>query len=154
MILVSCKCGRTLELEDRLAGRFARCPGCGGTVSIPERPPTPDDVEPPPDRSPLDLSDRKRPPRPAPVPVPPPGKRGPPPPSVPCPRCGELYGTDAIFCPKCAVMLATGEPIAGVVPGGMKASKPPRRGSRAWIAWLVILAVLAAAAAVAIRKLA
>jgi hypothetical protein len=35
MISVSCSCGKTLRAKDEYAGRKARCPGCGETVSFP-----------------------------------------------------------------------------------------------------------------------
>ncbi|MFW6132984.1 MAG: hypothetical protein ACOC8F_03745 [Planctomycetota bacterium] len=54
MIFVECGCGRTFELDERFAGRTARCPHCGASVDvpappepIPPAPPPPEPVRPP-----------------------------------------------------------------------------------------------------------
>jgi hypothetical protein len=155
MIRFTCVCGRALNLPDKLGGKFTRCPGCGGTVSVPEAPPGDSDAEPPRDASPLNLETPAKPAAPRLVPPPPGhGKRGAAPgPQVACPRCGGLYAADALFCPKCAVVLATGQPIAGVVPGGMNAPRAAKQNKYGWVKWAVVLVVLLIAAVVAAKML-
>ena len=34
-IEVSCECGKRLRARDELAGRKARCPGCGKSIVVP-----------------------------------------------------------------------------------------------------------------------
>ena len=30
------RCGKTLRVKDELAGKHAKCPGCGGTIRVPQ----------------------------------------------------------------------------------------------------------------------
>lgn len=147
MIKVECKCGKTLSLADNLAGKFSRCPACGGTVAVPERAAGEEDEEPAPDRTALEVKPERAAAAPRPVVAPP--KKGAPP-QVACPKCGALFPVDTPFCNKCAIMIATGQPIAGVVPGGMSA---PRKAKRdlSWVKWAVIGAVLVIGAVVALK---
>lgn len=61
---------------------------------------------------------------------------------IECPCCGARYGADAVFCAKCAVVLATGEPVAGLVPGGASVPRPRRRNEFPWQRALVIVALI------------
>jgi hypothetical protein len=38
-IIVSCKCGRRLQIQDEYAGQRGQCPGCGHTFDLPGAPP-------------------------------------------------------------------------------------------------------------------
>src|SRR5438067_934648 len=35
-ILLTCGCGRKLQIDDRFAGQQGRCPSCGETIDIPD----------------------------------------------------------------------------------------------------------------------
>ncbi len=37
-IVISCECGKQLRARDELAGRKAKCPGCGRVLTVPEKP--------------------------------------------------------------------------------------------------------------------
>jgi len=37
-IVVTCKCGKTLRVKDKYAGKTGKCPNCGGALAIPDRP--------------------------------------------------------------------------------------------------------------------
>src|SRR6516225_1179311 len=39
-------CGRQLEAEDKLAGKFVKCPHCKASLHLPEKPPTPATADP------------------------------------------------------------------------------------------------------------
>lgn len=153
MIKVVCHCGHVQNLADRLGGKFTRCPSCQGTVSVPDAPPEADDYEAPRDMSPLDMDSRfmKSPAKKLPAAAPGVDVKGrtAAPPMIACPSCSAQYATDILFCPKCAVILATGEPVAGLVPGGSSAPRARRANQFHWQKWLVIAVVLTILAIVA-----
>lgn len=151
MIKVVCVCGHVQNLADRMGGKFCRCPKCGGTVAVPDAPPPDDGDTPAPDHSPLNLDSRFVKTRPPPPPAPGalPGGRPAPPAKIACPSCHAEYGADAIFCQKCAILLATGEPVAGLVPGGVSGPRAARRHGFDWRKWLVIALVVTVLAVVA-----
>ena len=45
-INVKCSCGKQLAAPERLAGKRAKCPGCGTVLPIPDQPPEPEPADP------------------------------------------------------------------------------------------------------------
>ncbi|KAF0245500.1 MAG: hypothetical protein FD180_1542 [Planctomycetota bacterium] len=137
MIALRCTCGKKLQVPDRMAGRTGKCPACGEPVPVPRAGFVDDEGETvASDNSPLELGEDPAPKSrvpavasAAPAAAAARRKGGPAGPTIPCPRCGKAYGTEAIFCPLCAVDLRTGHPLAGVVPGHMSAPRPVRADS-------------------------
>ncbi len=159
MIKVVCHCGHVQNLADRMGGKFTRCPSCQGSVSVPDAPPVADDYEEPVDNSALNLDSRfmKSPVKKLPAAAPGVAVNGRPaaPPKIACPSCNAEYAMDVLFCPKCAVILATGEPVAGLVPGGSSAPRARRANEFHWQKWLaiaVVLTILAVVAAMVFRS--
>ena len=145
MIALRCACGKKLQGPDQMAGRTGKCPACGESVPVPRAGFVDEDGETvASDNSALELGEdpgqpKSRPPAPAAAAASAAAARlavGAP---ISCPRCKTTYGPGAIFCPRCAIDLQTGKPLAGVVPGHMSAPRPVRAE---WPAWLVISAFL------------
>lgn len=113
-IRVSCACGKSLNAPDHLAGKKAKCPGCGGVIAIPG-PAAPAPAA-----------------KPAPKPVPAKAASGvlktPPKPAAPkaeaegrdlhayasCPSCSSFVSKKDAICVQCGMNLVTGRKLSTV----------------------------------------
>ncbi len=133
MITVECSCGRTFEVDDRFAGRSARCPNCKASVDVPPSEPMAQEPESPPEQP---ATDTQAPPAEKPAPAGPATTAGP----------AQVAG------PAPARQMPTA-PVAATGPAPIPASafpQPPVYGPRATTrppttAWILIFCILALA---------
>jgi hypothetical protein len=105
-IVIKCGCGTNMRVRASAAGKKAKCPKCGGVMTIPAVAPAPRIVlsapAASPDATPSDLSDLL-PIEPAPTVEPAGGMR--------CPQCKIMMATGAKICISCGYNVATGKTL-------------------------------------------
>ncbi|HKQ49190.1 MAG TPA: hypothetical protein VJZ71_14055 [Phycisphaerae bacterium] len=105
-IVIKCGCGTNMRVRASAAGKKAKCPKCGGVMTIPAMAAAPRIVRstpaPSPEAAPSDLSDLL-PIEPAPSAEPTGGMR--------CPQCKVLMAAGAKICISCGYNVATGKTL-------------------------------------------
>ncbi|MCE9583534.1 MAG: hypothetical protein K8T20_13695 [Planctomycetes bacterium] len=162
MISLRCSCGKKLHVPDTMAGKKGKCPGCGASVAVPRAGYIDEDGdEVAEDLSALELEEAPagaaKSARPVPQEPPKTGEILSAPVAAPeirkavtCPVCGERYPGHVLACARCAIDLATGKPLAGVVPGRMSAPRPPGDDARTRLLKTVARIAIACALAIAL----
>jgi hypothetical protein len=90
-------CHKRFKADDKLAGRRAKCPQCGGIITLPKPQPMEPAAELPAPSSPLDLDD---------IPI-----QNEPPPVQNCPSCNASLSTGAVLCIQCGYDLRKGAKV-------------------------------------------
>lgn len=87
-IKVTCDCGKSLNVPDKLAGKKGKCPTCGAVLNIPAASGGGDDE--------LDAA--------PPAKASGGGKK--------CPNCSKQWPADAVICVACGTNMLTGEKLS------------------------------------------
>jgi DNA-directed RNA polymerase subunit RPC12/RpoP len=99
LLRVQCQCGKKLQAKAALAGKTARCPACGQSVTLPAPPPPPTTVA-----SPAAAADKE------------------------CPRCFAMAPAAQILCLSCGYDFRTGKTVKVSGKPTAKPPSPPGPG--------------------------